>query len=105
MEITYINNEFKATIDPDSREYFEELNTKKWLKEAEDYAKNTDLLICPKCNELLIPVDWITGKKKPEEKWVPVPVRKFSDLLNDLDKAHSKAQSTEDLVKGVKRKK
>jgi hypothetical protein len=34
--------------------YLNDLNKKKWLKEAAQYAQETDFLECPECKELTV---------------------------------------------------
>lgn len=48
FKIIIENNEFKAVdVEPGAKEYFSQLNQKKWLKEATDFAKQLDVFIAP----------------------------------------------------------
>ena len=74
-----LKGKFKVKISPDSKDYFEELNTKKWLKTALDYVKEDDLLICPKCQDHRIPINQPKGFKP-----LPIKTIRFDDLMREL---------------------
>lgn len=41
----------RVTVDEDSKEFFENFNTKEWLKRALEFAKSNDIATCPKCGK------------------------------------------------------
>lgn len=50
--VTLNNNKLTAKIDPDCKEYFEQLNQKKWLQEAVKFVKDNqddEIGNCCKC--------------------------------------------------------
>ncbi len=51
FEIRHNNGKFNAVVQEESKQYFDGLNKKKWLKEAERFSDNNDIAACPKCGE------------------------------------------------------
>lgn len=48
FKIVIENNKFKTVdVAPDAKEYFSQLNQKKWLREATEFAKQLDIFIAP----------------------------------------------------------
>lgn len=39
----------KATVDPSDEDYFNRFNTKKWIKAAEEWVKQIDIVECYYC--------------------------------------------------------
>jgi hypothetical protein len=52
FKVVIENNKFKCLgVTEDSQSYFNDLNTKKWMKECEEYASDNDAFTCSTCKE------------------------------------------------------
>lgn len=70
----------KVVIDPGSADYFSDLNQKKWMREARQYAKKLDFGECPECG-----ADAPGPNLEPEEKpRMIAPVMGLEDVLGGL---------------------
>ena len=61
-------------VTPECQEYFDDLNTGKWLGACEAFCEHLDLATCPKCRgEVVVwgnPI--VTGKTPPPAKAIPL---------------------------------
>lgn len=103
---------WKAEVHATDKEYFDDLNTKKWLKAIEDDVADSDTLECCKCG-----TDIDGPAPKRVARPIQVPMRNIKDILGaalgaspvppaklkaDLDKAQnaSAAELLKDLEDG-----
>ena len=86
FEIRFTKNGkgYTAKTNPDDAEYMTQLNEKRWLKEAVEYAKDADMASCPKCGEDIVMNEDL---ERPEAKPIEIKLHSFGDILAGLGKA------------------
>jgi hypothetical protein len=61
-------------VDEQARDYFNDLNTKKWLEACEEFCQDLDIAQCPKCfGDVVVwgnPI--VTGKTPPPATVIPI---------------------------------
>ena len=77
-------------------DYFNDLNTKKWLKACEHFCEGLDIAQCPKCGDDV--VVWgnsiVTGIKSPEPKMIPM--MRGDDFLRQIMNAGKPPRNPDD---------
>jgi hypothetical protein len=95
FEVKVVGKKLKTTeVEPSAKDYFKDLNEKKWLKEANDYLRNIldsgradDELVCSKCGDQRVTVVNDDGSpltiSKPKTA-IPLKIVPTSNILDIL---------------------
>lgn len=101
FEIKIVNNKAKCVgVREEDKDYMSDLNEKKWIKAATDYANDTDLfqdldksepgydilIFDDVAKKFVYSIDEYTGKKpaRPAPVAIPIQAMSFDSILKDL---------------------